>query len=346
MASIRKLASGRYQVQIRRAGMPSVTRSFTKKKDADAFVREVEGNTELARKLGKATAHIPLFGNWVTIFLAAYRGRDKDITGKLGWWSDRFGNLPVNQIDEFLVDDSLIELSKYGRNGKKPCSGSTINRYKSALSSCLVAFIRHPDYKRAGFANPVRKESVSRFKENPPKDRFLSETEQSQLLAASGEAGWNKLYLLVLMALTTGARRGELTNLKWSDIDFARRTAQLSNTKNGKPRVLPLTKPVVEELIRFRENSDHLIFSSTVSSSKPFDFKKHWLNALNVAGIGSLRFHDLRHTAASNLVRAGRTLFEVSTLLGHSSTTMTARYSHLAIHDTRSMVDSVMGELQ
>ena len=70
------------------------------------------------------------------------------------------------------------------------------------------------------------------------------------------------------------------------------------------------------------------------------------LKALREAEIGHCRFHDLRHTAASNLVRAGRTLFEVGTLLGHSSTTMTARYSHLAVHDTQAMVDSVMGELQ
>ena len=63
-------------------------------------------------------------------------------------------------------------------------------------------------------------------------------------------------------------------------------------------------------------------------------------------GHGHCRFHDLRHTAASNLVKSGRSLFEVGTLLGHSSTSMTARYAHLAIEDTRSMVDSVMGELR
>ena len=117
-------------------------------------------------------------------------------------------------------------------------------------------------------------------------------------------------------------------------------------TKNGKPRLLPLTHPVIKELIRFRENTNHLIFHNTVSKITPFDIKKSWLKVLKQSEIDHCRFHDLRHTAASNLVRAGRTLFEVGTLLGHFSTTMTARYSHLAIHDTQSMVDSIMGALK
>lgn len=71
-----------------------------------------------------------------------------------------------------------------------------------------------------------------------------------------------------------------------------------------------------------------------------------WLKALEASGIGHCRFHDLRHTTACNLVREGRWLFEVGTLLGHSSPRMTQRYSHLAITDTRSMVDKVMGGLR
>ncbi|OOZ36547.1 hypothetical protein BOW52_10720 [Solemya elarraichensis gill symbiont] len=98
--------------------------------------------------------------------------------------------------------------------------------------------------------------------------------------------------------------------------------------------------------MRFRENTGTLVFPSTVSKRTPFDIKKAWYKALEASDVGHCRFHDLRHSAASNLVRAGRTLFEVGTLLGHSSTTMTARYSHLAIHDTQNMVDSVMGALR
>lgn len=340
MASIRKLPSGSYQVQIRRAGMRAVTRSFSRKRDADAFARTVESDSELARKLGRAAAYIPTFRQWCDTYMGQYRGREPGTPGMLHWWCMQFGDRPVTAIDEFLVDDGLNQLHQKG------LTGSTINRYKSKLSAVFIHFIQHPDFKRAGFTNPVRKESVSRFRENPAKDRFLSLEEQDAILRACQMSHWDRCYLLVLMALTTGARKGELLHLKWSDVDFTDRTAKLGITKNGKPRLLPLTQPVVEELMRFRENTDFLIFRSTTSKTTPFDTSKAWRRALAESGIGHCRFHDLRHTAASNLARAGRSLFEVGTLLGHSSPQMTQRYSHLAIQDTREMVDMVMGTLR
>ncbi|MDV6341126.1 site-specific integrase [Nitrosomonas sp. Is24] len=340
MASIRKLQSGNFQVQIRLQGLPSITKTFPKKKDAVAFSKQVEGNTELHRKLGKATALIPIFREWCNIYMAQYSGNDPSTAGRLYWWCGEFGDKPVTKIDEFMVDDGLIKLKK--RN----LTGSTINRYKSTLSAVFIYFVQHPDFKRSGFINPVRKETVSRFKENPSRDKFLTENEQERLLLACRTSHWERLYLLVLMALTTGARKGELLKLKWSSIDFSTRVARLDTSKNGKPRLLPLTHPVIKELMRLRENTDHLIFHSTIRENTPFDIKKSWIKALKQSNIDYCRFHDLRHTAASNLVKAGRTLFEVGTLLGHSSTTMTARYSHLAIQDTQNMVDSVMGVIK
>jgi integrase len=340
MASIRKLASGHYQVQIRAVGIPAVTRSFSTKKLAREFAIQVEGDSELARALGKAPSSIPTFSSICDIYMSNYTGRDNSTVGRLNWWKTRFGNTPITKIDEFNVDDGLLNLKSKG------LTGSTINRYKSTLSAVFIYFIQHPDFKRAKFNNPVRKESVSRFRENPAKDRFLSEIEQRKLLQSCRESNWDKLYLLVLMALTTGARKGELLGLSWSNIDLQSRVASLSETKNGKPRLLPLTASVVEELLMYRKVGTALVFEGVVSPDKPYEFKKPWARALAAAGIGECRFHDLRHTAASNLVRAGRSLFEVGTLLGHSSTNMTARYSHLAIQDTQNMVDAVMGALK
>jgi len=339
MAYIRKLTSGRFQAQIRLKGLRPITRSFNTKKMALQFAREVEGNAELSRSLGMPLVNVPKFKIIVDEFMRQYQGKDSCTGSRLNYWSNLFGDMPITQIDEHMLDNGLVQLAKAR-------TGSTVNRYKSALSSLFIYFIRNDKYKRLGFTNPVRKESVSRYKENPPKERFLSEQEQQALLNACRNSFWEKMYLLTLMALTTGARKGELTNLKWSDIDFKNRTASLDTTKNGKPRLLPLTQPVIEELIKFRENTEYLIFHAKNSMTTPFNFRKYWMNALRESGINHCRFHDCRHTAASNLVRAGRSLFEVGTLLGHSSTSMTARYSHLAIQDTQSMVDTVMGGLR
>ncbi len=343
MATIRKLLSGNYQVLIRIKGLPHLSNTFSKKKDALNFAKQVEGDTELHRKLGKASSNIPTLKSFINdCYIPQYSGKDPSTVGRLKFWCDEFDDLPVTKIDEFMVDDGLIKLSNKG------LTGSTINRYKSTLSAVFIYFIKHPNFKRAGFTNPVRKESVSTFKENPPKDRFLSSVEQHELLKACSVVEWNKFYLLVLLALTTGARKGELLNLKWTDIDFQARVARLhrEETKNTKPKLLPLTKNVVEELMGFRENSTALVFHNTTSKTKPYDIRKSWLKTIKQSGIEYCRFHDLRHTAASNLVAAGRTLFEVGTLLGHSSTTMTARYSHLAIQNTQYMVDKVMGGLR
>ena len=339
MAYIRKLSSGNFQVQVRLKGLKPISRSFSTKTLAKEFARDIEGNSELARKLGTVVTHVITFGQLVDLYLNHYTGKDPSAPGRLKFWAVQFGDIPVTLIDEFMVDEKLINLSK-------KCTGSTVNRYKSHLSALFIYFIQHPEYKRLGFTNPVRRESVSRFRENPAKNRFLADEEQQALLSACRGATWDKMYLLVLMALTTGARKGELLGLRWSDMDFEKRTALVSISKNGKPKLLPLTQPVIQELMKYRENTDFLIFHSTISRVAPYDFKKQWLNALDNSGIGHIRFHDLRHTAASNLVRNGRTLFEVSTLLGHSSTTITARYAHLAIDDTLNMVDSVMGGLR
>ena len=352
MASIRKLTSGNFQVQIRRTNFPNVNKTFSRKRDATEFVRQVEGNNELLRKLGKACSDIPNFQKLCELYMDQYKGKDPSTIGRLNWWIKQFGKMPVTKIDEFHVDDALKKLVD------KQLSGSTINRYKSTLSATFIFFIRHPLYKRSGFSNPVRKESVSRFTENASRERFLSLTEQQSLLRACKKSRWPRLYLLVLMALTTGARRGELLSLTWENCDLKQRSANLHTTKNGKSRQIPLTQPVVIELMRFRAKPHELVFPAlyvknighrTKAShqliTRAFDPKKAWGAAVCESLIGHCRFHDLRHTAASNLVRAGRNLFEVSVLLGHTNIQMTKRYSHLAIHDTRLMVDSVMGDL-
>jgi len=133
------------------------------------------------------------------------RGRDPSTGERLDWWCKCFGNKLVLQIDEDDVDDGLLQL-------ENRLTDSTINRYKSTLSAVFIYFIRHPKYKKLArhtkYANPVRKESVAVFQENPPKERFLDQQEQRVLLENFQKSSWDRLYLLVLMALTTGARKG------------------------------------------------------------------------------------------------------------------------------------------
>ncbi len=132
------------------------------------------------------------------------------------------------------------------------------------------------------------------------------------------------------MALTSGARQGELLGLRWSDIDFDRNRAALTDTKNGSTRNIHLVDDVLEELRKFREIGNGLVFPSERKADRPFEFRKHWDTAVREAGVVDFRFHDCRHSAASYLLQHGCTLAEIGAVLGHKSVQSTNRYSHLA----------------
>ena len=137
MASIRKLKSGNYQVQIRLLGLRPIVRSFSTKKKSQEFARQVEGESELARKLGAPIIQLLTFKELVDKYISQYRGKDPSTAGRLTYWVERFGTKQVTQIDEYNVDDGLVELAKTR-------TGSTVNRYKSTLECSLYLFYSAP----------------------------------------------------------------------------------------------------------------------------------------------------------------------------------------------------------
>lgn len=253
MATIRKRPSGNYEVQIHLSGLKPIVKTFPTKTLAKQFQRKVEGNIKLQQALGKPIIESITFLEVSDLYMEQYTKKDaRNMVSRLGWWCKKLGDCPITEITQLQVDDHLITLSEN-------VTGSTCRRYKSTISAIFEYFIQHPKYKRLQISNPVKGEAVSSFSENPAKERFLSDKEQSKLLDACKTSKWKRLYLLVLTALTTGARRGELLDLKWSDIDYSQRMARLHTSKNGKPRLLPLTVPVIKELIKFREIGNGLI---------------------------------------------------------------------------------------
>ena len=140
------------------------------------------------------------------------------------------------------------------------------------------------------------------------------------------------------MAITTGARKGELERLKWSDIDVDRGLAYVHQTKNGEPRVLPLTQQVLSEMGRVDKEAE-LIFNSSIKPTKPYEFRKEWIKALRRADIKDFRFHDLRHTCASYLAQNGASLLEIADVLGHKQIQMTKRYAHLCVSHKQKLIN-------
>lgn len=139
---------------------------------------------------------------------------------------------------------------------------------------------------------------------------------------------------MVLLAINTGMRRGELFDLKWCDIDLKNRiaTVQGVTAKSGNTRYLPLNDEAFSVMVAWSNetSSKGLVFPSSVTEERMDNIKRSWTSLLKSAGITDFRFHDLRHHFASRLVMAGVDLNTGRELLGHKDIATTLRYAHLA----------------
>lgn len=233
------------------------------------------------------------------------------------------------------IDVQSIEKFKMER-GKEVCPG-TVNRALTCLKSL---FNRAIDWGKFDGENPVRK--VKLFPENNARTRFLEKEEIARLLSKCNDC----LRPIVILALNTGMRKSEILNLKWHDVDFERGIIHLTRTKNNERREVPINESVKAALIAVRKHPLSPYIFCTRNGNPFLDIRKNFNKALKVAGITEFRFHDLRHTAASQLVMAGVDLNTVREILGHKSLRMTLRYSHLsASHKKRAVevLDSQIG---
>ena len=336
MANVQKISGKRgtsYRVQFMRNGR-RVGQTFPRKKDAEAFLAQITVSDDLADALTNVTLTTTTLSQAIRDYLDQYNGRDSSIIQRLTWWADRLGSKPVGRVTRQQVKAALNDLQA---EGKQP---STQNRYRSALSSVFVWFNDKHDTKH----NPARE--VRQQTEDNARTRFLSDAELPRLLAAAKASKWERLHLLISMAIFTGARRSELIGLQWSDVDLKTRTAHLHHTKNGTQRVLTLPPALVQEMMKFRQVGNSYLFPHPSKLNAPFEhFDSFWQACRAEAGITDFHFHDLRHTCASLLAKSGASLLEIAQVLGHKSITMTQRYSHLCNGHKQSLTDRVFGAI-
>lgn len=256
------------------------------------------------------------------------------------------------------IDASSIEKwrNEKKKEGAKP---STINGYVSTLKAALS---RAVDW---GLIETNGLDKVKKLKNDNTRIRYLSDDEKARLTDALAERdhkikterengnlhrqqrGYEELPSLmnkrfsdhlepiVLLAMYTGMRRGEIFSLKWVDVSLKAKQPHLTvkpdNAKSGKGRYIPLNQITLSVLKDWKKESGTSAHVFENSEGKPFnDIKKAWNNLLVSAEIENFRFHDLRHQFASMLVMKGVDLNTVRELLGHSTLEMTLRYAHLA----------------
>jgi integrase len=334
MSSIQKIQNSKgssYRVYIRRKGIKTITKTFLTKKLAKDFSLKVESsrNMQLAYSGHNNKTN---FSDLVEDYLInSYTGkRPKEQRGRLNYWLILFADMRI-------IDISNRDVANGIRSLPTDLSNATKNRYKAAISVVFSYACREYDLPD----NPVR--HIRSLTESRGRTRYLSDDERSRLFEVVRRSNWDKLYLLVLLAITTGARKSELTSLKWSDVDFDRQIAYISTTKNGEPKLLPLTEAVVTELKQFSKQDNSLVFDSVIKPGRAYCFTKPWKKALNEAGIEDFTFHSLRHTCASYLAMNGASLLEIADVLGHKQIQMTKRYSHLCIDHKQKLINNVLG---
>ena len=177
-------------------------------------------------------------------------------------------------------------------------------------------------------------------------ERYLSILQSSQLLEAVRTSQNTLLPMIISFLIYTGARKREVLEAKWTDINREQKSWKISKNKSNKIRHVPLSVAAIEVLQivkahrQFNENCEY-IFANPYTS-KPFtSFFFSWDTARKRAGLPDLRVHDLRHSFASFLVNAGRSLYEVQELLGHADIKTTSRYAHLSRERLSAAVECV-----
>jgi integrase len=353
MASITRITNDagkvKYRVQVRVAGCPAKHATFSKYGDAKRWAADAEWQLKINKPENQIKAQHSTINELIERYIdrvLTQRGKSQHYMNcqkqRLAWWKEEIGNYTVSTITPYALNDCIEKLYKAD--------------YEKGTIACYVAALNHAfsvAYKKWGWldANPLDK--IEKVKPGSGRVRFLSNAELMKLLAACRLEKRKPLFLIVMLAIGTGARKSEILNLKRKNIDLQRGVAIAYETKNKDPRQLYLsdvTKPLLEaHLTKTRYTRPAYVFSQR-NSPAPINIDTEWRRARERAGIVNFRFHDLRHTAASYMAMTGATPEAIAEALGHKNYDMVKRYAHLSTthisNVVRSMNDRVFNQQQ
>lgn len=326
-----------WRVRVRRQGGPWLTKSFPKKSDADAWARSVEHRIDSGEPLPSSESRKRTLGDAIDRYLksvfprAARRKNAREQIRILNWWRAELGARSLQSITSAVIAETRDKIAARESRYGKPLAGSTVNRNMAALSAVMKVTVKEFGWLAK---NPVS--NVSKFAESKGRERFLTDDEREALIKSCAKSGCVALLPMVKLALATGARKGELLGLQWSGVDLDRRTARFEDTKNGESRTVPLAASAVTVLKEWRVGR---LPVGTVFPVLLGTIDVAWRAARDAAGLPDVRFHDLRHSAASYLAMSGATLIDIAAILGHKTLAMVKRYSHLSQQHTTAAID-------
>lgn len=320
MASIRKKGDLQWHVQIRRKGYPNQTKTFSTRADAERWAKIIESEMERGVFVSRTESEATLIGDVLRRYeqeiLPSKRGRDSDRsrlkTLRAAFGAYKLASLTSTQVAKFR--DARLEVV-----GPQSVIHE-VNLLNRVLKAATIDW---------GIALPGGLPTALVRKPAKPhgRDRRVTEEELQRILKVTESL---ELRTIVILAIETAMRRGEIASLRWKDIDLHKCVAHLPKTKTEVPRTVPLSRIAIAALKELPRRLDGKVFAlQPESMSQAFEraCEAHRANVLN------LRFHDLRHEATSRLFEKGLNVMEVASITGHKTLDMLKRYTHLRAED-------------
>lgn len=319
MATISKSQFNTYRAQIRRIGLPPLTKSFKTRQDAEVWVRQTESELDRGIFVNRQDAEKVTFSELAQKYL------DEVSCNKKGFKHERVRLLKIQRdLGHFrIIQIQSKHIATYRdlrlNAGKSP---STVLNELSLISQIFDMAIKE-------WSIPIPSNPCSQIKKpkvSNQRTRRLSPDEEIALIAASNASRATLLTSLIIIAMETGMRLGELLSLTWDNLSLDKRTAYLPVTKNGESRTIPLSLKAIEvfKAIPRRIDSKKVFWTWTNRDS----VVNVWKRTCKRAGIKDLHFHDLRHEATSRLANKLSNILELSAVTGHKDLRMLKRYYH------------------
>lgn len=335
-----------YRVKIRLKGYPPQSETFNRLTDAKRWAQSTEAAIREGRHFKNAAAKkhtvSELIDKYIAEILPTKPRNARSQKTQLLWWKQELGALTLANLSSADIGKCRDKLlAREIKPGKRLC-GSTAVRYLAAFSHALTTAVKEWEWLDD---SPMRK--VRKPREPRGRTRTLTKVEIKALLSTCKESKNSHLYLIALLAVSTGMRLGEILNLKRRQIDVEKQRLILEDTKNGDSRAVALSGPAltdISERLKTPGKADELLFPGR-GPHRPTEFRKAWNNALKRAEITNFRFHDLRHCAASLLLESGASLGQLAEVLGHRTLQMVKRYAHLSESHSAKLVATMNADL-
>jgi integrase len=322
MATIRRLR-GRWQAQVRRKGIPPRAKSFDAKADAERWARTLEAELDRSGALADTRiAERMSVRQLLERYLLEITPTKRSATSE-GYRIKALIGRDIAYRTLALL--SSVDVATYRDQRLAVVSPASVIRELNTLAHAI-------DVARKEWGVHLTQNVVRMIRRPAPprgRDRRLVGDEEQRLLIAADAGRSAYMHPVIILAIETAMRQGEILSLTWDDVDLDKRVAHLALTKNGDSRDVPLSSRALQALdVLCVLRVDQRVVPATKSA-----IEQAWQHLRARAGCADLHFHDLRHEAVSRLLEKGLNVIETATISGHKELRMLQRYAHLRAVD-------------